>query len=37
MFGLVDRGKKKQGKLGVGNVLALLNPHGCYQQEGINQ
>ena len=37
MFGLVDRGKKKQGKLGVGNVLVLLNLHGCYQQEGINQ
>ena len=37
MFGLVDRGEKKQGKLGVGNVLVLLNLHGCYQQEGINQ
>ena len=37
MFGLVDCGKKKQGKLGVGNVLVLLNLHGCYQQEGINQ
>ena len=37
MFGLVDRGKKKQGKLGVGNVLVLLNLHGCYQQEGINK
>ena len=37
MFELVDRGEKKQGKLGVGNVLVLLNLHGCYQQEGINQ
>ena len=37
MFGLIDCGKKKQGKLGVGNVLVLVNLHGCYQQEGINQ
>ena len=30
---LADGGNKKQGELGVGNVLVLLNLHGCDQQK----
>ena len=29
MLELADGGNKKQGELGVGNVLVFLNPHGC--------
>ena len=38
MFGLADRGPEwKQVKVGVDNVLVLLNLHGCDRQEATNQ
>ena len=33
MLQLADGGNKKQDELGVGNVLVLLNLHGCDQQK----
>ena len=38
MFGIAHRGLKwNQGKLGVGNVLVLLNLNGYDRQEATNQ
>ena len=37
MLELADGGNKKQGELGVGNVLVFLNLHGCDQQKATNR